>query len=52
MEKILQEPVKTALIEIRCTNCNKKLGDVSPGSRYQIKCPRCGKMNAGLASRK
>mgnify|MGYP000986538003 CR=1 FL=1 len=50
MEKV-QQMDKTVLIEMRCTNCNKRLGDFSIGSRYQIKCPRCGKINTGLASK-
>ncbi|WP_132257539.1 Com family DNA-binding transcriptional regulator [Paucimonas lemoignei] len=30
--------------EIRCGNCNKKLG-AGEYQRLQIKCPRCGTMN-------
>lgn len=30
--------------EIRCKKCNKLLGKVN--GNYEIKCPRCGEMNA------
>lgn len=45
------------LIEIRCTGeywdakakeysqCNKLLAKLPPGTVYQIKCQRCGKVN-------
>lgn len=33
----------TAMQEVRCKNCGKKLGVIS--GKAEIKCPRCGRIN-------
>lgn len=37
---------RPGLIEVRCESCGKLLGELPAGTRYRIKCTRCGQMNS------
>ncbi|WP_223111755.1 Com family DNA-binding transcriptional regulator [Halomonas eurihalina] len=39
-----------AMDEIRCTQCNRKLARASYYQLIEIKCPRCGHINARATS--